>query len=197
MLPQMPTPELRSSLVKEQLASISTLGAVPSKRVRAAAEAAVSIIERSTRVDWLPITVLLELLDATLHVMGPAEAAAHWRRSTIRSMEIPLVRPFVAGAISMFSPSPATVMPLLPKLFSLLYRNIGVVSVEILEPGRLAIVHSELPPVMLSSTAWSASFAASYEATLHFLKAEAPRVGFAVDTAAARCTFTLRWEPTS
>jgi len=193
----MPTPELRSSLVKEQLSSISSLGPVPSGRVRAAAKSAVSIIERSTRVDWLPITVLLDLLGATLAVIGPAEAAAHWRRSTLRSMEIPLVRPFVAGVLSVFNPSPATVMPLLPKLWSLLYRNVGSVGVEVIEPGVLAIVHSELPSVMLASSAWSASMAASYEATLQFLKAEAPQVGFAVDAATARCTFTLRWAPTA
>ncbi len=193
----MPTPELRSSLVKEQLASINSLGPVPSGRVRAAAESAVSIIERSTRVDWLPITVLLDLLDATLAVMGPKEAAAHWRRSTLRSMEIPLVRPFVAGALSMFNPSPAKVMPLLPKLFSLLYRNVGSVGVEVIEPGVLDIVHSELPSVMLASSAWSASMAASYEATLQFLKAEVPQVGFTVHAGAARCTFTLRWAPTA
>jgi hypothetical protein len=189
----MPTPELRSSLVKEQLSSINGLGPGPSGRVRAAAESAVSIIERSTRVDWLPITVLLDLLDATLAVLGPSEAAAHWRRSTLRSMEIPLVRPFVAGVLSVFSPSPTTVMPFLPKLFSLLYRNIGGVGVEVIGPGTLAIVHSELPPAMLASSAWRPSMTAAYEATLQFLKVEAPQVGSAVDVAAARSTFILRW----
>jgi hypothetical protein len=193
----MPSPELRSSLVKEQLASINSLGPVLSERVRAAAQSAVSIVERSTRVDWLPITVLLDLLDATLAVLGPAEAAAHWRRSTLRSMEIPLVRPFVAGAVSVFSPSPATVMPLWPKLFSLLYRHVGTVVVDPIEPGILAIVHGEVPSVMLASAAWSASMAASYEATLQFLKARAPQVSFVVNAVAARCTFTLRWAPTA
>jgi hypothetical protein len=197
MLPPMSTPELRSSLVKEQLASIGTLGSASSGRVRAAAPSAVSIIERSTRVDWLPITVLLELLEATLAVMGPAEAAAHWRRSTLRSFEIPLVRPFVAGVLSLFNPSPTTVMPLLPRLFSLLYRNIGNVAVEAIEPGILSIVHSELPSVVLASSAWIASMTASYEATLQFLKVEAPQVGFIVNAKAARCTFNLRWTPTA
>jgi hypothetical protein len=165
--------------------------------VRAGAASAVCIIESSTRVDWLPITVLLDLLDATLAVLGPAEAATHWRRSTLHSMEIPLVKPFVTGALSLFNPSPTTVMPLLPKLLSLLYRNIGGVAVEVLEPGALTIVHSDLPSVMLSSSAWSPSMSAAYEATLLFLRAAAPKVTCTVDATQARCTFHLRWNAVS
>src|ERR1700761_3292628 len=124
----MPTPELRASLAKEQLASIDALGAQPSGRVREAAAAAVRVIEQSTRVDWLPMTVLVEVLDATLATLGPHDAAAHWRRSTMRSLEIPLVKPFLNGVLMVFNPSPAVALPLCPKLFSLLYRNVGTVA---------------------------------------------------------------------
>lgn len=191
----MPTPELRASLAKEQLASIDALGPLPSGRVRASAAAAVTLIERATRVDWLPMTALVEVLDATLAVLGPTDGAAHWRRSTLRSLEIPLVKPFLAGVLSVFNPSPATAMPMYPKLFSLLYRNVGAVAVDVIEPGLLTITHSELPSAVLASTAWVSSMAASYEATLQFLRAKVPRVSFTVDTATARCTFTLRWTP--
>ena len=191
----MPTPELRASLAKEQLASIDALGPLPSGRVRESAAAAVALVERSTRVDWLPMTVLVEVLDATLTALGPVDAAAHWRRSTLRSLEIPLVKPFLAGVLSVFNPSPATTMPMYPKLFSLLYRNVGAVAVDVVEPGLMTITHTELPSVVLASPAWSSSMAASYEATLQFLRAKAARVSFTVDVPRARCPFTLRWTP--
>jgi hypothetical protein len=189
----MATPEVRSSLAKEQLASIDALGPLPSGRVRASAAAAIGLIERSTRVDWLPMTALVQLIDATLTVLGPTNAAAHWRRSTLRALEIPLIKPFLAGVLSVFNPSPATAMPLYPKLYSLLYRHAGALKVEVVEPGLLTITHTEVPSIMLASPAWIASIAASYEATLEFLRAKAPLVGFTVDDSTARCTFTLRW----
>jgi hypothetical protein len=191
----MSTPELRASLAKEQLASIDALGPLPSGRVRESAAAAVAIIERATRVDWLPMTTLVEVLDATLAALGPADAAAHWRRSTLRSLEIPLVKPFLAGVLSVFNPSPATAMPLYPKLFSLLYRNVGAVAVDVVEPGLLTITHTGLPSIVLASSAWASSMAASYDATLQFLRAKTPRVSFTIEAAKARCPFTLRWIP--
>jgi len=191
----MATPELRASLAKEQLACIDALGPLPSGRVREGAAAAVALIERATRVDWLPMTALVAVLDATLAVLGPAEAAAHWRRSTLRSLEIPLVKPFLDGVLSVFNPSPATTMPMYPKLFSLLYRNVGAVTVDVIEPGLLIITHSQLPSSVTASSAWASSMAASYDATLQFLRAKAPRVSFTVDAAKGRCPFTLRWTP--
>jgi hypothetical protein len=192
MVPLMATPELRSSLVKEQLASIDALGPEPARRVREAAARAIIAIERSSRMEWLPIEALLDVLDATLTVLGPEAAEAHWHRSTLRSFEIPLVKPFVAGALSLFNPSPERVMPLLPKLLSLLYRDIGTTTVEVIEPGLVQVVHAELPSVMLGSRAWSASMAASYRATLDFLRAVDGRVETTMDAGAARCAFTLR-----
>ena len=179
----------------EQLATIDALGPLPSGRVRASAAAAVALIERSTRVDWLPMTALVEVLDATLAVLGPADAAAHWRRSTLRALEIPLVKPFLAGVLSVFNPSPATAMPMYPKLFSLLYRNVGAIAVDVIEPGLLTITHTALPSIVLASSAWANSMAASYDATLQFLRAQSPRVSFTVDAATARCSFMLRWTP--
>ncbi|HEX4459223.1 MAG TPA: hypothetical protein VIA18_14695, partial [Polyangia bacterium] len=176
-------------------ASIDKLGVMPSGRVRESAAAAVTLIERSTRVDWLPMTALVEVLDATLAVLGPDDAAVHWRRSTLRSLEIPLVKPFLDGVLSLFNPSPALAMPLYPKLFSLLYRNVGGVAVEVVEPGLLIIEHSELPSLVLTSPAWASSMAASYDATLHFLRAKSPRVSFTIDAAKGSCPFTLRYTP--
>jgi hypothetical protein len=195
MFGAMPNPELRSSLVKEQLASIDDLGPGPAGRVRAAVPRAIAAIERSTRMDWLPIGVLLDLLDATLAALGAEEAAVHWRVSTLRSFELPLVRPFVAGALSLFNPSPAQIFPLLPKLMSLLYRDIGSLRVEVVEPGLLRIIHGQLPQSMLASRAWSASMAASYLASLDFLRVVDGRVETTIDTVTAGCTFTLRWKP--
>jgi hypothetical protein len=87
------------------------------------------------------------------------------------------------------------VMHLVPRLMSLLYRDTGSVVVENVEPGLQRIVHGEVPAVMLASAAWSASLAASYLATLDFLRARDGRVETTIDSAAARCTFTLRWRP--
>jgi hypothetical protein len=64
----------------------------------------------------------------------------------------------------------------------------------VVEPGLLQIIHGEVPGSMLASTAWSASMAASYLASLDFLRAVDGRVETTLDTTAARCTFTLRWK---
>jgi hypothetical protein len=185
-------PEMRASLVKEQLAAIDDHA--EGARVRAAvAPATLARIESATRVDWLPIETLLALLDATLATLGPEAAAAHWRRSTMRAFETPLVKPFTDGVVALFQPSPPRVFPLLPKLFQLIYRGIGRVLVENPAPDRLRVIHERVPAVMLASPAWSPSIAASYVASLDFLHVSAPAVDTEVDAAHQRVVFTLRW----
>lgn len=178
--------------MKEQLASVDELVGMA---VRAAVPRAVTAIERASRLEWLPIEVLLEVLDATLAALGPEEAAVHWRLSTLRSFDLPLIRPFVAGALELFNPSPAKVLLILPRLYGLLYRDTGSVAVENVEPGLMRIQHADVPAVMLASRGWSGSIGASYLATLDFLRARDARVDTTLELAAARVLFTLRWRP--
>jgi hypothetical protein len=185
-------PELRASLVKEQLAAIDALP--DGSKIRTAVPATtIARIDEASRVDWLPIEVLLDLLEAALTTLGIDQAMSHWRRSTLRSFETPLVKPFTAGVLSLFQPTPAQVMPMVPRLYQMLYRGTGNVSVENAEPNLIYVVHAEMPPVMVRSNAFGKSIAASYEASLAFLRVKEPRVAMAVAPTQARVTYSLRW----
>jgi len=187
-------PQLRSSLVKEQLASVDELGGDSAAQIRKlVGDDVIAVIDRASRVDWLPMDTLLHLLDAELATLGMNEACAHWRRSTMRSFEIPLVKPFVSGVVSMLQPSPATVLPMLPKMWPLMYRHTGTVSVEILDDEHAAVVHREVPTQLMASKAWHASLGESYVASLIFLRAREPKVETKLDPPAHKVRFTLSW----
>lgn len=186
-----PQPEMRSTLLKEALRAVDELGE-PAPAIRAVTGSdVVGAIERSSRVDWLPVDLMLHLLEATRLTIGLEQACGHWRRGTMRVFETPLVKPFAAGAISLFHPSPSTALPLLPKLNKLLYRNIGTVEVVPVDENTTRIVHDDVPQSMRATKAWAPSLGASYLATLDFLRVSDSRLDVAIE--GARVTFTLRW----
>jgi hypothetical protein len=186
-------PEMRASLLREQLKSIDELRPEQAQKIRAAAPEAIRAIEGAARVDWLPFTVLVQLLEATLAALGPEEAPRHWRRSTTRAFKLPLVKPFVDGAMGLFHVSPAQILTLLPKMDRLLHRNGGGVAVEAVSDHESRIRHLQVGEPMLSSQAWRMSMCESYAATIEFLRAHEPRVESSVDRARAEVLFTLRW----
>ncbi|HEX4457245.1 MAG TPA: hypothetical protein VIA18_04705 [Polyangia bacterium] len=189
---EMSQPEMRSSLMKEALRAIDELGE-PGPAIRAVAGSeTIAVIERSSRVDWLPVELMLKVLEATRLTLGLDVAVAHWRRGTMRVFETPLVKPFASGAISLFHPSPSTALPLFPKLNKLLYRNTGTVAVVSVDDSTSQIVHDEVPLVMRACKAWAPSLGASYVATLDFLRASQPKLDVLVE--GMRVTFTLHWK---
>jgi hypothetical protein len=134
----------------------------------------------------------LALLDATLATLGTDEATRHWRRSTLRAFDLPLIKPFVDGAMGLFRVSPAQILPLLPKLDRLMHRNTRTV-VEIVSDREARIRHPDLPDEVLASPAWPLSVSTSYAVTLEFLRAIEPHVESSVDAARREAVFTLRW----
>src|SRR5262249_13250032 len=155
-------PEMRASLLKEQLQAINELPSESATKIRAAAGDAVTRIERASRVDWLPIDALVKLLDATFATLGPDDAAKHWHKSTMRAFDLPLIKPFVDGALGLFRLSPAQILLLLPKIDKLMHRNGGAVTVETVSNSESRIRHHDLHEVMLASQAWRASISQSY-----------------------------------
>ena len=189
----MSQPEMRSSLMKEVLRAVDELGE-PGPSIHAVTGSdIIAAIERSSRVDWLPVDLMLKLLEGTRLTLGLDAACAHWRRGTMRVFETPLVKPFASGAISLFHPSPSTALPLMPKLNRLLYRNIGTVAVVSVDAATSQIVHDDVPQAMRATKAWAPSLGASYLATLDFLRVSDAKLDIGIE--GARVTFTLRWKP--
>lgn len=189
----MSQPEMRSSLMKEALRAVDELpSAGPSIRAVAGSDV-ITAIEQSSRVDWLPVELMLKLLEATRLTLGLEAASGHWRRGTMRVFETPLVKPFASGAISLFHPSPSTALPLVPKLNKLLYRNTGTVAVVTPDQRTAQIVHDDVPQIMRATKSWAPSLGASYLATLDFLRVSGSKLDIGIED--ARVTFTLRWTP--
>jgi hypothetical protein len=188
----MSQPEMRSSLIKEALRAVDELAAAGPSIRAVTGSAAITAIEHSSRVDWVPVDLMLQLLEGTRLTLGLGPALSHWRRATMRVFETPLVKPFAAGAISLFHPSPSTALPLVPKLQKLLYRNTGSVAVVIVDDRTAQIIHDEVPQAMRATKSWAPSLGASYLATLDFLRVSDPKLELGID--GARVTFTLRWK---
>jgi hypothetical protein len=187
-----PRPELRSSLAKEQLKAIDELGSEQARKIREQIPRdSLAHIEASSRVDWLPLDVMVALIDTVWNVLGAEGAPRFWRRTTMRLFDTPLIKTVAQGVVSLFNPSPASALQVVPKLNKLLYRDTGEMLVETVSTSEVRIVYEGTPEMLLKSPGWRPSLTASYLATLDFLKAPNPDVSSVVEK--DRVIFTLKW----
>jgi hypothetical protein len=192
----MSDPEMRTVLVQNQLAAIDDLLPVEAQRIRQALpREALARVDGAGIFDWEPVETHLAIIEATLEILGPDEARRVWRHTTLRLFKGPIVGTFAEGVLSLLSISPLEALRWMDKLDPLINRGMGSVRVEPdVTPNGARILLSDVPRVILESTAWLNSQQTAFVASLEFLRAKDGRAALVeLDAPRGRAVWRLGW----
>lgn len=87
-------------------------------------------VTEGTRADWCSIEASAWLCDLTVEILGEPSAHVHWVVGVTEHLERPVLRHFAAGVRSLFRSRPERLVDLVPRAWSLLFRDVCVVRTE-------------------------------------------------------------------
>jgi hypothetical protein len=129
-------PSIRATQLKSDLAALEDLGAevrdrvlelLPPDFVPAAADA--------SRLDWIPVPTLVRLLRAVRQVTDEEVLRAWSRAATNLSLETPLFRPILSGAVAIFGRDPQKIYKVMPTAWNAAMKDCGELKVDNGTPG--------------------------------------------------------------
>lgn len=140
---------VRASLLHSNLKALSLLGPDVEREVRARLRPEIlAAIEGSARVTWLPLSHDIELSEAVYDVAGGERMFAFGRDALLDTIEAPLLKPIVDGAVRLFGLTPVRFFKLAPRVWPQLYRGAGELRIDESGPGEVRIVNVDAPPEM-------------------------------------------------
>jgi hypothetical protein len=150
-------------------------------------------IETTSPISWLPVEVDVELTECFFQVAGAERAKRAFREALARSIERPLLRPLVDGALGIFGRNPAKILRWVPKAWSLIYRDCGQMRCAHASEGSARLELGPLPPPIVDSRCYLTGTAATVSAFFDWLGIEG-RVRLEGPCATTRsATFHLSW----
>jgi len=131
---------MRAAQLKEDLLALRELGHDVASRILAdLPPRTLQRIVQSTRVDWLPIELYLELLLAIRATSGD-DGVRRWALAAVkRSIDSSLLRPLVEVAIRLFGLSPSSLFKISSQVWQQILRGCGEIVVLSHGPGACRI----------------------------------------------------------
>ncbi|MFT3921280.1 MAG: hypothetical protein QM778_01970 [Myxococcales bacterium] len=82
------------------------------------------IMLTTSRSAWVSIEHDHYAVDVIVRLFGPSRAVQYWRGVTNSLIERPILKSFVSGMVSIFGDDPGRIIGILPKGWSLVYRDL-------------------------------------------------------------------------
>lgn len=158
-------PRISAAFCRGGLEAVDALDKDLGQRVRAAMDASLlAQIESSSRLGWVPIACDMEMTRALFAVAGPLRAHRVLRDSMVVTFSGPMLKPLRAAADAIFGNTLKGVFTWTPRVWSVIYRDAGEVSVIDLGPTALDFELRGLPQAMLDNPNYLLGFVAAFEA---------------------------------
>lgn len=125
-----PAARVRAPVTKAILELLSAQPLPVRSAVRSAAAGAIERVEAASRLDWIPLSVQLDILAALHDEVGAAGYDAFCATHFGSTVETPLMRSVFEGALRVFGLSPASLYRMFPKSWAMMSEGCGVVVVE-------------------------------------------------------------------
>ncbi|HVP67404.1 MAG TPA: hypothetical protein VMT17_09100 [Anaeromyxobacteraceae bacterium] len=143
-------PLVRGSHLKEDLKALDSLGPVAAAGIRARMQAAsIRTIEESTRIEYLPLAINIEMAEA-VHAEAGEAGSRLWARTSLMASLGGLFRPLFEAATALFNPAPPLFYKYIPQGWLLSYKGCGEISVEEPTQGATILTGRGLPHAMFS-----------------------------------------------
>lgn len=154
---------------------------------------AIERVETARAQTWLPVELDVFLTNAVAEGAGP-EGLDAWSRAAIRnSIEGPLLRPIVNGAVRLFGLRPSGFLGMMPRIFDHIYRNAGrIVRDAGDDESHIHLRYVDIPEVIVESPAYLHSVAAAMAVALELCRVDGEVQ--LVREAPNATTLQFRWE---
>ncbi len=146
-------PRILASFLHDTLASIDRIDPDLGVQVREAMkEEVLEDIESSWSASWLPVGHDVELTEAFFRVAGRETACRVMHDNLVATFDKPILRPMIEGAMRVLGTTPGKMLRWAPKVWGLLFRDVGHMEVEADDETRTATVTlTGLPPEVSDS----------------------------------------------
>jgi hypothetical protein len=170
---------MRAGHLKENVSALHHLGPEIEARVRRRQQANIGLIERAARMEWLDVRLDAELMEAIALEAGLAAVRRLNSDAITKTMEGPLLRPLVDGALKLFGFTPSSLVRWAGHAYQQIYRDCGAVEVS---EDRCLLRVTGLPPALRRSAPWLEGLAGAIEGTIRVCRG-APRVNYVASSA--------------
>lgn len=185
--------QVRAPVTKAILELLEELPAEDRDAIRAGAPAAVTQVEGTARSDRLPLSVQLEILEQVDARLGRAGYLDLCRTHFTRTVNTPLVRPILDGAVRLFGMSPKAIFKMFSRTWSMMSTEAGLIECVRLEPDTVEIVVRDLPMEERRADLFIEGFAATFSGVLDLFDVDGSIELAEVDEEARSARYTGRW----
>jgi Iap family predicted aminopeptidase len=157
-------------------------------------EDVLDVIDNRPGISWLEFEYDHWLMDGTIEVLGVEDAIACWRQSMSNLIERPLLKNFVDGAIRLFSVRQGGILRMVPKGWTLAYRDFCVLTFENID-ANCAVIHFEhIAPEAFESPGYLHCWNAICQGVFELERPKDGVVTFEIDESNALATATFEWK---
>ena len=187
-------PAARASAARDNLANADKFrpGSVDKIRATIPAES-MQAIDETLGSSWLAYEHDHWLMDGTIEVLGVDDSVECWRRSIGYLIERPLLKSFVEGSLRLFGGRPGMLLKMIPKGWSLAYRDFCVPSYSLIQPHHAELRFEQIAPQAFESPGYIHCWHGISLGLFDLERAETRRVFFQIDASSALAIATFKW----
>ena len=187
-------PAARASAARDNVAYVDVYRPGALAKVRAMIpQESLDAIDNTIAISWLEFEHDHWLMDATMAVLGREDAVECWRRSVGHLVERPLLRNFVEGSLRLFGAKPGKILKMIPKGWTLAYRDFCSPSFELHSETSAEIRFEDVAPQAFESEGYLHCWHAVCLGVFDLEKPQGGRVEFEIDRAGARAVARFSW----
>jgi hypothetical protein len=150
-------------------------------------------IDHTLGISWLEFEHDHWLMDGTLALLGREEAVECWRRSIGHLIEKPLLRDFVEGSLRLFGARPGKLLKMIPKGWTLAYRDFCTPAFELLSDHSAEIRFENIVPEAFASEGYLHCWHAICLGVFDLEKPKDGEVDFSIERDHSLATASFRW----
>jgi hypothetical protein len=158
----------RARYMKDYVAAVHRLPPSKQEAVLSGLETLLARVDAASSLEWLPVSVNLELTDAVFRGLGDEQADLFFQNWLKRQMSAPAFAGLVRTALALFRFDTAAIAKWIPKAFDLMYRDYGEFVIEPVSSLEVKVMLTALPSELAAHENWQRSVASGMHA-LYFL----------------------------
>lgn len=148
-------------------------------------------LDEMSRVGWMPIETHLDLIERAYTVLTRETFAAALHDVGTDLLDSALLRMFVQAAVGVSGMRPTALARWTPKGWSLVFREMGTLSVEPRGERAVAVVFDDMPAIVMRSPVWAEAMRAFMQSYAAATRHPGRAVTEVFDKAARRIVFVV------
>lgn len=154
---------------------------------------AVTRVRESPTLSWLPVALNVDFVRAVSTVLGPEANVEFYRSMVLRDFKTSLFDAFITGAKRVFGFDVGGLIKQVPAGLTLMFRDVGHLSMSERGPTRAVLVFEDLPEVCLVDGLWLESVRAGLLALFELGSTEG-RITLDVQRPSTRASLRFEWK---